>query len=198
MPILDENLNTIRSLFEINFLGPIALTQEFAPFLIRAQGMIGYITSTSGYLNIPYMGMSLTLKPRDIFSMKKVDGDCGRNFALGIGPIRLSLPKPPSREIIDTVHARYDLDMLTGRRLYKGIEETIASRAQGNDGLPRMDTMEHANAVADDIEARKTGRVWHSGFAEGVKMSTTAKDVPQSAMDAGAVVGTDLNKIGKQ
>ena len=45
-----------------------------------------------------------------------------------------------------------------------------------------MDTLEYANAVADDILARTVGRVWYGGFADQVKMSTTATEVPQSAM----------------
>ncbi|OTB13473.1 hypothetical protein K445DRAFT_76440 [Daldinia sp. EC12] len=34
MPILDEDLDTVRNLFEINFLAPISLTQAFSPLLI--------------------------------------------------------------------------------------------------------------------------------------------------------------------
>lgn len=56
MPILDEDTQVIRDLFEINFIGPITLTQAFAPLLIKAKGMAVYVTSISGYLNIPYMG----------------------------------------------------------------------------------------------------------------------------------------------
>jgi short-subunit dehydrogenase len=56
MPILDEDLNKTKELFEINFLAPIALTQAFAPLTIKAKGMVTYIVSTSGHLNIPYMG----------------------------------------------------------------------------------------------------------------------------------------------
>lgn len=57
MPILDEDLDKVRDLFEINFYGPIALTQAFAPLLIKAKGMAVYVTSISGYINVPYMGM---------------------------------------------------------------------------------------------------------------------------------------------
>lgn len=56
MPILDEDLDTVRNLFEINFFAPIALAQAFAPLLIKAKGMAVFIASTAGYLNIPYMG----------------------------------------------------------------------------------------------------------------------------------------------
>lgn len=59
MPVLDEDLKAVRDLFEINFMAPIALTQAFAPLLIKAKGMAIYITSISGNLSIPYMGKTL-------------------------------------------------------------------------------------------------------------------------------------------
>lgn len=57
MPILDEDLNSVRKLFETNFYGPLALTQAFSPLLIKAKGMAVYITSIAGYCNVPFMGM---------------------------------------------------------------------------------------------------------------------------------------------
>lgn len=57
MPILDEDLDAVRNLFEINFYGPLAITQAFAPLLIKAKGMAVYVTSISGYINVPFMGM---------------------------------------------------------------------------------------------------------------------------------------------
>ena len=66
--------------------------------------------------------------------------------------------------------------------LYKPIESTIASRAQGHDGMSRMDATEYSTAVADAIVSRTAGKFWHGDHAEMVKMSTTAIAVPQSAM----------------
>ncbi|KAJ8122784.1 hypothetical protein ONZ43_g1102 [Nemania bipapillata] len=166
MPILDDDLDVVRNIFEINFLGPIALTQAFAPMLIKAKGMIAYITSTSGYLNVPYMGTYSASKR----SLEIV----GETLRLEIAPFGVDYQQ---------------------NRLYKSIESTVAIRAQGGDGLPRMDTLEYANSVTDDILARTTGRVWYGGFAEQTKMSTTATGVPQTAMDSGALMGTDLDKV---
>lgn len=56
MAILDENLDVVRNLFEVNFYGPLAITQAFSPLLIKAKGMAVYITSISGYVNVPFMG----------------------------------------------------------------------------------------------------------------------------------------------
>ncbi|KAF2963191.1 hypothetical protein GQX73_g10387 [Xylaria multiplex] len=197
MPILDENLDTVRGLFEINFLGPIALTQAFSSFLIKAKGMAVYIVSTSGQLNIPYMGtyaaskksleivaetLRLELVPFGVGVLEVVTGAVKSNGQTYFGDFEL-----PQQSVT----------LLISRRLYKSIEPIIAGRAQGNDGLPRMDTMEYAKAVADDITQRTPGRVWYGGFADQVKMSTTAASVPQSAMDAGAVIGTGLDAISQ-
>lgn len=56
MPILDQDLDAARELYEINVLGPVAITQAFAPLLIQAQGTLVFITSISGYLHVPTLG----------------------------------------------------------------------------------------------------------------------------------------------
>ena len=56
MPILDEDLNATRAIFDTNVWGPVAVTQAFAPLLIKAKGRIVFITSISGYVNVPWMG----------------------------------------------------------------------------------------------------------------------------------------------
>lgn len=71
---------------------------------------------------------------------------------------------------------------LPDHSLYKNIEDVIASRAQGKDGLPRMEAGEYAAAVAEQITSRTTGRFWYGNNAESTRMSTTATAVPQSAM----------------
>lgn len=56
MPILDKDLSVTRKLFDNNIWGPLTLTQAFAPLLIKARGTVVFITSISGYINVPYMG----------------------------------------------------------------------------------------------------------------------------------------------
>jgi 1-acylglycerone phosphate reductase len=56
MPILDEDLDTVKELFDINVFGPMALSKAFAPLVIKAKGSFAFVTSISGYINIPWMG----------------------------------------------------------------------------------------------------------------------------------------------
>lgn len=100
--------------------------------------------------------------------------------------------------------------------LYKSQEPLIASRAQGHDNLPRMETLEYAAAVVDEVNKRTTGRFWYGSAADWVRSSTTATAVPQADMvsclladrgvsrlliepmqDAGASMGCGLDALGK-
>ncbi|KAJ6442724.1 nadph-dependent 1-acyldihydroxyacetone phosphate reductase protein [Purpureocillium lavendulum] len=190
MPILDEDLDTVRNIFEINLVGPMALTHAFAPLLIKAKGMAVYVTSISGYLNIPYMGT---------YSASK------RGLEIVAETLRLELA-PFGVDVLEVVTGgvksqgqTYFGDLkLPPQSLYKDIEETVVSRAQGNDGMPRMDTMEYATSVVDEIVKRSTGRFWCGVHVDQVRMSTTATAVPQSAMDAGAVMGTGLDALSSK
>lgn len=56
MPVLDEDLQACRRLFEVNVWGALAVTQAFAPLVIAARGTIVFVTSVAGYVNVPYMG----------------------------------------------------------------------------------------------------------------------------------------------
>jgi hypothetical protein len=76
----------------------------------------------------------------------------------------------------------FDSYALPPDSLYKPIEGTIASRARGEDGVPRMDLEEYATAVVEDIVSRTAGKFWYGSNAEMVKMSTVAVGVPQSVV----------------
>ncbi|KAI0835112.1 putative hydroxybutyrate dehydrogenase [Hypoxylon sp. FL0890] len=189
MPILDEDLDKVRDLFEINFYGPLALTQAFAPLLIKAKGMAVYVTSISGYINVPYMGSYAASK---------------RSLELVAETLRLELA-PFGVDVLEivtgavkTLGQTYFSDLkLPEGSLYKSIEDTFISRAQGNDQLTRMDTMDYATTVVDEILKRTTGRFWCGNNVENVRMSTTATSVPQAMMDAGMVMGTGIDELGK-
>lgn len=56
MPLLDENIEDAKSIHDTNVWGPLAVTQAFAPLLIKTKGTIVFITSVAGHLNTPYQG----------------------------------------------------------------------------------------------------------------------------------------------
>jgi 1-acylglycerone phosphate reductase len=62
--------------------------------------------------------------------------------------------------------SHFDAFTLPRNTIYKPIEGIIASKAQGNDGVPRMDTMEYATAVAEAMVERATDRFWYGNYAD--------------------------------
>ena len=53
MPILDEDIEQCKRVFDTNVWGPLAITKVFASLVIKAKGCIVNVTSISGYVNTP-------------------------------------------------------------------------------------------------------------------------------------------------
>ncbi|KAK8047544.1 hypothetical protein PG996_015608 [Apiospora saccharicola] len=189
MPILDEDLDVVKDLFQINFYGPLALTQAFAPLLIAAKGMAVYITSISGYINVPYMGTYAASKR----SLELV----AETLRLELAPFGVDVLEVVTGGVKTNGQTYFGDFKLPEDSLYKSQEQLIASRAQGKEGYPRMETDVYATKVVDQILERATGRFWCGNGAEQTRDGTTATQVPQSLMDAGAVMGTGLDALGK-
>lgn len=68
--------------------------------------------------------------------------------------------------------------------MYRKIEDTIASRARGGDGMSRMSLTEYAEQVAEAIVSRKTGRIWAGDHADSTQAATTGP-APQETMVGG-------------
>ena len=65
MPVLDEDIDDAKLIFETNYWGPLALLKAFAPLVIKSKGHITSITSISGHINVPYMGKRSCAKADD-------------------------------------------------------------------------------------------------------------------------------------
>ncbi|KAL9620147.1 MAG: hypothetical protein Q9160_005262 [Pyrenula sp. 1 TL-2023] len=162
MPILDENLDEIMTLFKVNCVAPIALTQAFAPLLIKAKGMAvfeGAYAASKRSIEIIAETLRLELS---LFGVDVLELVTGAVKSMG--------------------HSYFEDFKLPEGSMYQSIEGTNTSRAQGNDDLQRMDTMEYATVAVDEITKRTTGRFWYGTNAESVKMGTTATTVPQCVM----------------
>ncbi|KAG8161118.1 hypothetical protein KVR01_009382 [Diaporthe batatas] len=187
MPILDEDLDRVRNLFEVNLYGPLAITQAFAPLLIKSKGMVVYITSISGYINVPFMGAYAASKR----SLELV----AETLRLELAPFGVGVLEVVTGAVKTNGQTYFGDFKLPEMSLYKPIEGVVASRAQGNEQLSRMERTEYATAVVDQMISRTAGRFWYGNNAETTRLSTTATTVPQSAMDAGMSYGCGLDAL---
>jgi 1-acylglycerone phosphate reductase len=74
--------------------------------------------------------------------------------------------------------------------LYRSIEETIANRTRGEDGVERSSLMEHANEVVKKIVNGKSGKLWCGARAGMTKFGV--EWLPQSIM-----VWPTINSFGE-
>lgn len=56
MPVLDEDIDTVKAIFNVHLFSPMAVIKAFAPLIIKAKGTFAFTTSLAGYVNTPWMG----------------------------------------------------------------------------------------------------------------------------------------------
>ena len=77
--------------------------------------------------------------------------------------------------------------------LYKRIEGTIAARARGEDGVPRMPTEQYAEAVVGEIAKKGSGKFWYGEWADRVK-AVMAPSIAQEVLVSRGLTGREYGK----
>ncbi|CRG85083.1 Protein RDR1 [Talaromyces islandicus] len=186
MPILDQDLDAARELYETNVLGPIAVTQAFAPLLIQAKGMLVFITSIAGYLHVPYMGTYAgTKRSLEIIA---------ETLRLELAPFNVKVLSIVTGAVKTMGQTYFGDFKLPDGSLYKSIEGIIAARARGEDDVPRMGLAEYSNKVVTQIIQGQTSKFWCGENAESTKYAST--HLESSALDGGLSHGIGERQSG--
>ncbi|KAL3458902.1 putative hydroxybutyrate dehydrogenase [Aspergillus heterothallicus] len=188
MPILDEDLDVARELFETNVWGAVAVVQGFRDLVVGARGVVVSVTSVGGHCNPPYMG---------------VYGASKRSLEIITETLRLELA-PFGVRVVSLVTGAVESQGKThcdGMRLpedslYKSIEGDIIQRASWNDGVSREDTMKWANTVVAKIVGGSSGLLWAGGAAG--TMWLFEKILPAWIFDKLMTMGQGLDKLGQK
>ncbi|KAI1418399.1 NAD(P)-binding protein [Hypoxylon sp. FL1857] len=188
MPLLDENIEAAKDLFDTNVWGPLAVTQSFAPLLIKAKGTVVFITSLSGYLNVPYQGT--------FAASKKSEEIMAETLRLELAPFDVKVLSVVTGALKTMGQTHFDDWKLPEGSLYVPLESTIHSRARGQEGAPRMEAKDYAKRVVSEIIKGKTGKFWYGASVGAVKFGTTW--LPTSLVDMAVQVNTGLDVLAKQ
>ncbi|KXX76903.1 NADPH-dependent 1-acyldihydroxyacetone phosphate reductase [Madurella mycetomatis] len=188
MPLLDEDVEAARALFETNVWGQLAVTQAFAPLLIKAKGTVVFITSLSGYLNVPYQG---------VFAASKRSAEImAETMRLELAPFHVKVLSVVTGALKTKGQSHFDDWKLPEGSLYVPVEETIRDRARGQEGAPRMEAADYAKRVVSEIIKGRTGKFWYGASAGAVKFGTSY--LPTWMMDSGVQIRTGLNVLAQQ
>ncbi|KAJ5173055.1 hypothetical protein N7492_005648 [Penicillium capsulatum] len=176
MPLLDDNIDAAKGIFDINVWGPLAITQAFAPLLIKAQGTLVTISSIAGHGPVPMMGT---------YSASKISLELmSEVFRLELAPFHVKALSIVTGAVATNGQTYFEDWALPADSAYKKIEEKLAAGVSGRDGMPRTPVEEFATQVVDNIVNGATGKVWLGQGADW------AKNVP--AEGEGAVMRVRL------
>jgi NAD(P)-dependent dehydrogenase (short-subunit alcohol dehydrogenase family) len=67
-PLLDTDIDEAKKVYDLNVWGVIAMTQAFAPMLVKAKGVVCNISSVAACFTFAWAGMHLPLVPSSFCS----------------------------------------------------------------------------------------------------------------------------------
>ncbi|KAI1377487.1 hypothetical protein F4677DRAFT_453796 [Hypoxylon crocopeplum] len=105
-PYLDEDLDTVRKLFKVNFFAPIALTQTFAPLLIKVKGMaVATYSASKRSIETVAKTLRLELAPFGVDVLEAVTGAVKSEGQTCFGDFRLpdGVPRMDTMEYVAVV-----------------------------------------------------------------------------------------------
>ncbi|KAG7006544.1 hypothetical protein G7Y79_00014g037190 [Physcia stellaris] len=164
MPTLDFDIETAKEMYDINVWGMLRVTQQLAPCVIAAKGVY---TGSKEAVNAISDTLRLELEPSGVKVVTVITGAVSTNW-LSTG---LNFKLPPTS-------------------VYKGIEKQVSGRANGKDGMPRMEPLVYAEKVVDDVLRGANSRIWREGYASIVHFTSSC--FPSFLSDWMSTKGTGL------
>ncbi|KAJ5104974.1 hypothetical protein NUU61_002321 [Penicillium alfredii] len=162
MPLLDDDIEAAKQTFDANVWGPLAVTQAFAPLLIKARGMVVNITSIAGHNPVPWLGV--------YGASKRSQEHMADILRLELSPFDVKVLSVVTGAVATGTQSTKDFRLPSGSR-YKAIEQRIVERGP-TDSRSRMPLMTYTNQVVYQIEAGATGKVWLGDHAEDAKQAS--------------------------
>lgn len=182
MPLLDEDIDAAKTLYETNVWAPLRLVQAFSPLLIKSKGTIVFNTSVSGYLNVPWQGNTIILNIRSrvpdpelllgAFAASKRSLEIlGDNLRLELAPFNVKVISIVTGAVQSKAHSHYEEWKMPATSRYLSVEESFTKRAKGDDGAPRMNNHKYAEGVVGKLLAGPGPKFWFGGAVGVVKFA---------------------------
>ncbi|PLB53811.1 NAD(P)-binding protein [Aspergillus steynii IBT 23096] len=155
-PALDSGIENSKKLFDINFFGPVAVTQAFAPLIIAAKGTVVNVCSMSGVANAPWLS---------VYNASKA------GLQSWSESLRLEL-QPFDVKVISLVTGSVSTNLLTHSdirlpedSLYLKAADRIQARGAGQDVKSKDSPAAFAQKVVEDVLGGARGLVWRGKAA---------------------------------
>ncbi|KAL9043534.1 MAG: hypothetical protein Q9214_003285 [Letrouitia sp. 1 TL-2023] len=182
VPTLDIDIDKAKEMYEINVWGMIRVTQALSPLVIASRGSIVNISSVTANMHVPWVGI--------YGGSKAAVNVISDTLRLELAPFGVKVVTVITGAISTNVFKSGKDFKLPADSYYANIEDQIAARARGEDGVKRMDPTTYAEKVVTDILAGANGETWRGAYASIIRFMSSY--LPSPILDVMAVRGTGL------
>lgn len=161
--LLDTDVDEGRKLFEVNVWGLLAVTQAFAPMLIKAQGSILNICSIAGAVRMAWQGVYNGSKAAATFFSEtlrmEMDG-------LGVKVVTAMVG-----EVETQIYQGGSSYKLPKGSYYGDVKEFIVDQGNGKMQTSNETAENTAKSLVTDVLSGMSGQTWRGGVAGTAKVA---------------------------
>ncbi|KAK4244510.1 hypothetical protein C7999DRAFT_43825 [Corynascus novoguineensis] len=162
MPLLDSDLAECKRLFDVNVWGLLAVTQAFAPMLVRSRGVVLNIASIAGAVRLAWQGIYNSSKAAARWLSEtlriEMQGLGVRVVTAMVGEVETNIYRnaraPPS---------------LPPSSYYSAIKDLIFRQGTGQMQVENEPASVTAENLVRDVLGGRDGHVWRGGVAGRAK-----------------------------
>ncbi|KAI1846146.1 hypothetical protein JX265_010524 [Neoarthrinium moseri] len=190
LPALDIPIEDGKKLFDLNFWGPFAMLQAFAPLLIKAQGCIVNNSSANAYAAMPLMSQcivseefsSLSLTSPGVYNSSKAAlAMASETWRHELRPLGVRTITLITFAVKTDSFSKYHQFALPETSNYFEIRDFIYSLSDGRLQDGAISARQYAIEVVREIEKGSVGTIWAGTNAWLSRFAFSL--LPQSVMD---------------
>ncbi|KUI69407.1 NADPH-dependent 1-acyldihydroxyacetone phosphate reductase [Cytospora mali] len=163
-PLAHASIEEARRVYDVNVWGLLAVTKEFVPLLVQAEGVIVNISSIAGAVPLAWQGI--------YNSSKAAVTHLSETFRIELAPLGVRVVTAMVGSVDTQIYQKYDVAM-PADSWYKSVEPFIKNQSRGKfqeQFNEPIDQVAH-NLVADTLKGRQ-GKIWRGGDAGMAKYAS--------------------------
>ncbi|CZR50458.1 related to 1-acyldihydroxyacetone-phosphate reductase [Phialocephala subalpina] len=163
-PLLDVLIQEIRKAFEINVWAMLAVTQAFAPLVVKSKGVILNICSIAGAVRMAWQGTYNASKVAETWFSE--------TLRIGMEPLSVCVLTATVGEAETNIYQIGEPPELPKGSYYLSVRQYIVDQAAGKLQKSNEPAEVTAQNLVKDVLSGKSGQTWRGGVAGTAKLAS--------------------------
>lgn len=165
MPLLDTDIEESRKLFDVNVWGLLAVTQAFAPMLVRSKGVLLNIASIAGAVRMAWQG---------VYNSSKASARwLSETLRIEMQPLGVRVITAMIGEVETQIYKKASTPpSLPKSSYYTSIKNLILQQGTGQMQKENEKAEITAKNLVKDVLSGRDGHVWRGGVAGRAKYAS--------------------------